>query len=330
MDLISVIIPVYNVEDFLPKCVDSVLNQSYDSLEIILVDDGSTDSSGSICDEYALKDNRIHVIHQPNSGVSAARNAAIDYFHGDYVVFIDGDDFIEPQMIELLHQLLQTNDATFSMVLGRHVSPSQPLNNQRIELAAVKTRSFSQDDMMRGLFGLSDMPLFQFLVVWNKMFPRELVKSTYFIRTGTEDTEYNSRIYPKAGKVVCGLTPMYNWVQRTTSFIHAPMNEAKIDVINSYDIILNTLKDHKRYQAYCLDYMYKVMLNIRYKARGTSFEQQVKKQCKHYKDKTVKQLMRNNTLPFYRRVGLLALYHLPFVYKLIIWKGETAAKRRKR
>ena len=123
---------------------------------------------------------------------------------------------------------------------------------------------------------------------------------------------------------------MYNWVQRPTSFIHAPMNEAKIDVINSYDIILNTLKDNKRYQAYCLDYMYKVMLNIRYKARGSSFDPQVKKLCKHYKDKTVKRLMSNDTLPFFRRVGLLSLYHLPFIYNLIIWGGETAAKRRKR
>ena len=96
--MLSVIIPVYKVEQYLCRCIDSVLAQTYTDLEIILVDDGSPDGSGAICDEYAAKDSRIKVIHQKNAGVSAARNAGMDLASGEYLAFIDSDDFIEPEM----------------------------------------------------------------------------------------------------------------------------------------------------------------------------------------------------------------------------------------
>ncbi|MDR3314701.1 MAG: glycosyltransferase, partial [Oscillospiraceae bacterium] len=91
--LISVIVPVYNVEPYLPKCLDSIVSQTYANLEIILVDDGSTDASGSICDAYAAKDERVRVIHQANGGVAAARNAGLDAAVGEYIQFVDSDDW---------------------------------------------------------------------------------------------------------------------------------------------------------------------------------------------------------------------------------------------
>lgn len=98
--LVSVIIPVYNAEKFFDKCMQSVLCQTYPNLEIIVVDDGSTDNSGSLCDMYAQKDKRVVVHHQKNQGVSAARNWALDYMHGEYVIFVDSDDFIAPDLVE--------------------------------------------------------------------------------------------------------------------------------------------------------------------------------------------------------------------------------------
>lgn len=98
--LVSVIVPVYNVEEYLHRCIDSLINQSYLNLEIILVDDGSTDRSSSICDEYAAKDNRIRVVHKENGGQSSARNVAMDIMCGKYVVFVDSDDYISCNMIE--------------------------------------------------------------------------------------------------------------------------------------------------------------------------------------------------------------------------------------
>lgn len=101
-NLVSVIVPVYNVERYLKKCIESIINQTYKNLEIFLVDDGSTDNSGKICDEYAKKDNRINVIHKENKGVSSARNAGINEAKGEWIAFIDADDWIEENYIEEL------------------------------------------------------------------------------------------------------------------------------------------------------------------------------------------------------------------------------------
>lgn len=107
--LISVIVPIYNIMDCLPRCVESIMNQTYRNLEIILVDDGSTDDTGALCDEYAKKDNRIQVIHKANGGSSSARNAGIRASHGEYLGFVDSDDYIAPQMYEVLLQQIQTS-----------------------------------------------------------------------------------------------------------------------------------------------------------------------------------------------------------------------------
>ena len=108
-DLISVIIPVYNVELYLRRCIDSVIKQTYKNLEIILVDDGSTDKSGEICDEYASLDNRISVIHKENGGLSSARNAGLKNAHGEYFGFVDSDDAIVEDMYEYLYDILLKN-----------------------------------------------------------------------------------------------------------------------------------------------------------------------------------------------------------------------------
>ena len=113
-DLISVIVPVYKVEEYLCECLDSIINQTYKNLEIILVDDGSPDNCGKICDEYALKDSRIKVIHQQNGGLSAARNAGLDIANGDYIGFVDSDDYIELNMYEELYNSLNENNADMS------------------------------------------------------------------------------------------------------------------------------------------------------------------------------------------------------------------------
>lgn len=112
---VSVIVPIYNVDKFLPKCIESIINQSHKNLEIILVDDGSPDSSGKIADEYAMKDNRITVIHKENSGVSAARNSGIDVATGEYICFADGDDYLMNDYVEYLLNLSVNNNADISL-----------------------------------------------------------------------------------------------------------------------------------------------------------------------------------------------------------------------
>ena len=118
--LISVIVPVYNTEKYLHRCVDSIINQTYQNLEIILVDDGSTDSSGCICDEYAKKDERIKVIHKENAGQGVARNIALEYASGEYVGFVDSDDWIDPRMYQTLYTYA-VKDQSDIVVCGRYL-----------------------------------------------------------------------------------------------------------------------------------------------------------------------------------------------------------------
>ena len=115
--MISVIVPIYKVEKYLRKCVNSIINQTYKDLEIILVDDGSPDNCGQICDEYAEQDSRIIVVHQKNAGLSAARNAGLEKISGEYVAFVDSDDTIEPQMYETLLAMIKNGQEILQFVV---------------------------------------------------------------------------------------------------------------------------------------------------------------------------------------------------------------------
>ena len=114
-DLISIIVPIYNVEKYLTECVDSIIKQTYKNLEIILVDDGSTDHSKDICDQYVKIDTRIRVIHKVNGGLSSARNAGIDIANGNYYMFIDSDDYIKEDMVELLYSVMIENQCDMTI-----------------------------------------------------------------------------------------------------------------------------------------------------------------------------------------------------------------------
>ena len=112
--LVSIIVPVYNVKPYLNRCVDSLLGQSYQNMELLLVDDGSTDGSEALCDEYAAQDVRVRVLHKKNGGLSDARNAGVDAAKGEYLSFVDGDDWVSPYYIENLYRALEQAGADFS------------------------------------------------------------------------------------------------------------------------------------------------------------------------------------------------------------------------
>lgn len=206
-DLVSVIVPVYNVEKYIHRCITSIINQSYSELEIILVDDGSSDSSGLICDEYALKDKRIKVIHKKNGGLGYARNSGLDCATGKYVTFIDSDDYVEQDMIEKLYKDLIGVEADtciggFQRVYhnGTFVYEN-PLSGRVFEKEEILIKVLSK--MFGQLVNSSSLEM----SVWKVLFSNELIQK-YNIRFPSErefiseDIIFDTEYYAKANRVV--------------------------------------------------------------------------------------------------------------------------------
>lgn len=171
MDKISVIIPVYNAGNKIKRCLESILRQSYSNLEIICVDDGSTDQSGQILDEYAHQDNRIVVIHQKNSGVSSARNTGLNHANGEYIGFVDADDYIEDKMYEVLYKMMVKNHSGIGVVAVETNFSNDGSLNEMI---------FSNGQMVITNFYKQNLSRYFLTTVWNKLFHVSVIKNCRF------------------------------------------------------------------------------------------------------------------------------------------------------
>ncbi len=185
-DLISVIVPVYKTENYLCKCVDSILAQTYTNLEIILVDDGSPDNCGKICDEYAAKDSRVKVIHQKNGGLSAARNAGLDIATGEYIGFVDSDDYIAPDMYEKLYNALVSNEADMSICNHQKVGIKLFFDDNEMPLL---TEVISEQDAMRKQYECLNCSI---VVAWSKLYKRVIWNDLRFPSGKIHEDEFVS------------------------------------------------------------------------------------------------------------------------------------------
>jgi glycosyltransferase involved in cell wall biosynthesis len=218
--LISVIVPVYKVEDYLPRCVDSLLAQTYENLEIILVDDGSPDNCGSICDEYALRDPRIRVIHKENGGLSSARNAGIDIAAGDYLGFVDSDDWVVPQAYEWLLGMALEEDVKL-VCAGRYdySSWSQEL---KTGLCPAKREVISGEELARRIFLWDNVDS----AAWDKLYHRRLFRQIRFpYGMIVEDVPIMYKIVLDAGRVAFLNKPVYNYYHRKGSITTSKISE---------------------------------------------------------------------------------------------------------
>jgi len=210
--LISIIIPIYNVEKYLPACLDSVLAQTYQNLEIILVDDGSPDGSGAICDAYAASDARIRVIHQKNGGVSSARNTGLDAASGAFIGFVDPDDYIEPGMYEVLYNQLQASGA--DIVQCGYVWEEDGKED-------VFFHHSGEIQLHDGLYCIQELLTVEkpWWAVWNKLYRSKLLQELRFctgLRVG-EDILFTFQIFLQINQLVSVKRPLYHYVCRPFS-----------------------------------------------------------------------------------------------------------------
>ena len=182
MELISVIVPVYKVEKYLHKCVESILNQKYTEIEIILVDDGSPDGCGAICDEYAKKDSRVKVIHKKNGGLSDARNAGLDISRGKYIAFIDSDDYVAPEFLDALYTALVSADADMS------VAGILRVDERGVALQQYHEKPKLEEKVLSGTTYMNEM--YTFVQVTHKLYKAEIWKDLRFPYAKLHEDEF--------------------------------------------------------------------------------------------------------------------------------------------
>ena len=231
-DLISIIVPIYGVEDYLRRCVDSLVGQTYSNLEILLVDDGSPDNCGKICDEYANIDSRIKVIHKPNGGLSDARNAGIDVAKGEYFLFVDSDDYINSNMVSVLYESIIKNSADVAVCRYKSV-----MDDEAIDINAVEDYSDSfvlTDDEFLSNPIYNGEKRTEFIVAWNKLYARKLFENVRYPKGKVHEDEFTTyKLLYASKKTVYVPHVLYYYVQRGDSIMSAGIAKKRLLVLDA-------------------------------------------------------------------------------------------------
>lgn len=242
--LISIIIPVYKVEKYLEKCIQSVINQTYENLQIILVDDGSPDNCGKICDEYAKKDHRIEVIHKSNGGLSDARNKGLEIAKGEYIGFVDSDDYIEADMYEVLYNLLKQYNADVSICNFYTVSQEKIA----IKNADNGIKEYTRIEILKEILLDNNIQSY----AWNKLYKKELFDEIkYPVGKKYEDIGTTFYLLEKCNKVVVTGKPEYYYINRQDSIVNNVTETTITDyielIMQRYDYIEENIKELSSY-----------------------------------------------------------------------------------
>ena len=232
MELISVIVPVYNVENYLRRCIDSLLIQTYSKLEIILVDDGSTDSSSIICDSYKAQDERVVVVHKTNGGLSSARNVGIDIANGKYIGFIDSDDWIAPETYEVLYRNLIQTDADVSDIDSIITSVEVKYQNKSEELKVLDGRDILIDYFISDKYSCC-----------RKLYKRDIIGKVRFpVGKINEDIATNYQFLSMAKREVKSSLKLYYYFSNPNSITGRTFRKRDFDLLDACDLLIDLTK----------------------------------------------------------------------------------------
>lgn len=267
MDKVTVVIPIYNVERFLKEAIESAINQTYKNLEIILVDDGSTDNSGGICDEYLKMDDRIKVIHKQNGGLSTARNAALEIYTGKYIMFLDSDDFLEPDAVEKMYNKIEEKNADY--VIGNYINATEEGEKWEkpvFDLERYKEFKLSITDYKNSFYIMNSS-------VCNKIFRKEFLDclGVKFVEgLPAEDAIFTTYCFMHSKDVYYTQAIVFNYRQRKGGSISSHCSTRYFEGINkAYRMIYENFRDsnnlgyYRYFYAKSMNYtMYKLIDSI--------------------------------------------------------------------
>lgn len=320
--LVSVIVPVYNVECFLPHCIASLKSQTYQSLEILLIDDGSIDGSGRICDAFAATDSRVRVIHQKNSGVWAVRNRGLREAKGEYVVFPDGDDYFHKDYIRLLYEAINLGGKEYPVAICGYRRPldyDQDTESdmspcfEEIDQKVLLTLATCFPSCGSALWGAN----------WNHLYRKAFLPEMFQMNyPRCQDYDSNLRFYFKVDRAIFVHMDLYYWVRRSGQLTSSLDNwliggESRCRIF--YDNYTRVPKDFSNYRANLLSNLYREMLSWVEKASGTAEKSHVSKIVSKFEKKTLLSLLFCRQIPFRRKLRWLFSLHAPsFAAKVLV------------
>lgn len=295
-DLVSVIIPIYNVEKYIDECIESVIQQTYKNIEIILIDDGSKDKCGKICDAYMRQDKRIKVIHKENGGLSDARNKGLDVATGKYITFIDSDDYISKYYIERLLTVLKKENADI-------VQTDKTMQKTDFKIIGNKfeCKIFSRDEALRSLWNFGDIEVY----AWGKLYKKELWNMIRFpIGRINEDACTTYKVIYKSKKIAAIKDALYFYRKNEESIMGKKFYMERFDIFKVPDEIVDFLgEEEKMFEREILYYKFRVGINL----INCSMESQ---------DNSIK-IKRDEIIKWIRGLSL-NIYGLDFKYKLML------------
>ena len=311
--LISVIVPVYNVEAYLPRCLDSIANQTYRNLEIILVDDGSTDGSGRICDEYATKDQRARVIHQTNKGLWAARNAGQDAANGEFLFFPDADDYFHHDIIRLLSESINFYGNEYSVAISLFKMTSM-LDEDTLCHCNPLRSIVSRDQLMNRLF---TSEFLTYAVNWNKLYRKShLPRPFQRDYSRGQDFDSNIRLFLQIEEAIIVENALYFYYQHSNQVTKAPdalRNGYKCEIEILYSNYIELSGENKKYSHLFLCRLYRKMAQLKARSIKATDKDAIFSRCKNIFSLTISDFLLEKKTPTRNKVIYLIAFHSPYL-----------------
>ena len=316
--MISVIVPVYNVEKYLERCVKSIAAQTYKDLEILLIDDGSTDKSGKMCDDFQQTDSRIKAFHKQNGGLSDARNYGIEHSAGEFISFVDSDDYIDEKMLETLHRLITENDADLAVCSAMDVFEGKEVT----QVKEIKEFNLNKVESYKYMLRGDGIPS-----ACNKLYKRQTVGDVRFpVGKLYEDGFFTPQILKRVEKTAVTSKPMYYYFRRADSITTKPFRKGDLDVIEAYDKCVKQVKElcpealpyaEFRYRNAYFNVLDKMLM------RDDCKEIPEYKQVVKYLKKHTAQIVKDPGFGKMRRIAAVALkFSVPLYKKILLTKQK--------
>lgn len=310
-DLVSVIVPVHNAQAYVRQCLQSIAAQTYTNFECIMIDDGSTDASGAICDTFCRTDARFRVVHQENAGIGFTRNVGLDNAKGEYIQFVDNDDRVAPEMLETTVKAISTGlydwvSFDFS-IIG---IDGTPLEQPSVRDAGLQERSVSS--LLQGLLG-GDLKV---IPVWNKLYSRKAIGDLRFATVNySDDICFNYVFLQKSPRTAHISRTLYSYRQRPGSVTRSQPDKYRYGEFTSLATLLPLTSPYEQtdFRWRLLQKLFRSMLITRYGLLGTSFYPAFMSFCRPLRKQVLREYVRRKEIPLLERCLNLVMWRMPHV-----------------